>query len=73
MLVFGGSQGAHAINRVVVDSAAGLCEKIPRLHIIHQTGERDFAEVQASYAKQGLSGIEVHAFIDDMPTLFQAC
>src|ERR1700739_956258 len=41
LLVFGGSQGAHAINQTVMESAAKLLSRIPGLHIVHQTGERD--------------------------------
>src|SRR5215470_2888825 len=46
LLVFGGSQGAHAINAAVTGALAELKQRIPTLHIIHQTGERDYNEVQ---------------------------
>jgi UDP-N-acetylglucosamine--N-acetylmuramyl-(pentapeptide) pyrophosphoryl-undecaprenol N-acetylglucosamine transferase len=69
LLVFGGSQGAHAINLVVMQCAAELCKQVPELRVVHQTGERDFADVQAAYS--GLSGsAEVYRFIDDMPGFF---
>jgi UDP-N-acetylglucosamine--N-acetylmuramyl-(pentapeptide) pyrophosphoryl-undecaprenol N-acetylglucosamine transferase len=69
ILVFGGSQGAHAINQVVMDSAREMLTRIPGLKIVHQTGERDFNDIQAAYAK--LSGaVEAHRFIDDMPSAF---
>ncbi len=69
LLVFGGSQGAHAINQVVVESLERLREAIPRLHVIHQTGERDYNDAQAAYL--GSSGsAEVYPFIDDMPGTF---
>jgi UDP-N-acetylglucosamine--N-acetylmuramyl-(pentapeptide) pyrophosphoryl-undecaprenol N-acetylglucosamine transferase len=69
LLVFGGSQGAHAINQVVMDSVADLCQRVPGIHIVHQTGERDYNDAQAAYANLGGS-VEVHRFIDDMPSLF---
>ena len=69
LLVFGGSQGAHAINQAVVDALPLLGRKIPGLHIIHQTGERDYNDALAAYRKIGVSG-EVHLFIDDMPARF---
>jgi UDP-N-acetylglucosamine--N-acetylmuramyl-(pentapeptide) pyrophosphoryl-undecaprenol N-acetylglucosamine transferase len=69
LLVFGGSQGAHAINQAIVESLAGLREKIPSLHIIHQTGQRDWADVVTAYQKAGMPG-EVDKFIDDMPGTF---
>jgi UDP-N-acetylglucosamine--N-acetylmuramyl-(pentapeptide) pyrophosphoryl-undecaprenol N-acetylglucosamine transferase len=69
LLVFGGSQGAHAINQVVMDSVAALRQRVPGIHIVHQTGERDYNDAQAAYANLGDS-VEVYRFIDDMPGLF---
>jgi UDP-N-acetylglucosamine--N-acetylmuramyl-(pentapeptide) pyrophosphoryl-undecaprenol N-acetylglucosamine transferase len=69
LLVFGGSQGAHAINRVVLDALPKLVEAVPSIHIIHQTGEKDYAEAQAVYLRTMISA-EVSAFIDDMPAAF---
>ena len=69
LLVFGGSQGARAINQAMVESLPGLRERIPGLHIIHQTGVRDYDTVLAAYKNSGASG-EVHKFIDDMPATF---
>ncbi len=69
LLVFGGSQGARAINQAMIESLAGLRERIPGIHIIHQTGQRDYDHVLAAYRKSGISG-EVHKFIDDMPGTF---
>ena len=47
----------------------GLRDRIPRLKIIHQTGERDYALVQAAYEKVKFES-EVSKFIDDMPAMF---
>jgi UDP-N-acetylglucosamine--N-acetylmuramyl-(pentapeptide) pyrophosphoryl-undecaprenol N-acetylglucosamine transferase len=69
LLVFGGSQGARAINQAMIESLPGLNQRIPGLHIIHQTGQRDYDHVLAAYEKAGVSG-EVHKFIDDMPATF---
>ena len=69
LLVFGGSQGARAINQAMIESLAGLRAKIPGIHIIHQTGQRDYDHVLAAYQRSGISG-EVHKFIDDMPATF---
>jgi UDP-N-acetylglucosamine--N-acetylmuramyl-(pentapeptide) pyrophosphoryl-undecaprenol N-acetylglucosamine transferase len=70
LLVFGGSQGAHAINQVVMDSVAYLRQRVPGIHIVHQTGERDYNDAQAANANLGGS-VEVYRFIDDMPSLFE--
>jgi UDP-N-acetylglucosamine--N-acetylmuramyl-(pentapeptide) pyrophosphoryl-undecaprenol N-acetylglucosamine transferase len=69
VLVFGGSQGAHAINQVVMECAAEMLSRTAGLRIIHQTGDRDFADVEAAYAKLG-GAAEAHRFIDDMPAAF---
>lgn len=69
LLIFGGSQGAHAINEAMTGAAAEVLRQIPSLHIIHQTGERDYNDVQSAYASARISA-EVSAFIDDMPRAF---
>jgi UDP-N-acetylglucosamine--N-acetylmuramyl-(pentapeptide) pyrophosphoryl-undecaprenol N-acetylglucosamine transferase len=69
LLVFGGSQGAHAINEAMTGAIAELQRRVPGLRIIHQTGERDYNEVQAAYTRAGISA-EVFAFIDNMPQAF---
>jgi UDP-N-acetylglucosamine--N-acetylmuramyl-(pentapeptide) pyrophosphoryl-undecaprenol N-acetylglucosamine transferase len=71
LLVFGGSQGARAINQAMTtpESLAGLRAKVPGVYIIHQTGQRDYDRVLAAYQQSGISG-EVHRFIDDMPGTF---
>ena len=69
LLVFGGSQGAHAINVVVMQCASELLARNPQLRIVHQTGEKDFAEVNAAYSPLG-GRAQAHRFIDDMPTAF---
>jgi UDP-N-acetylglucosamine--N-acetylmuramyl-(pentapeptide) pyrophosphoryl-undecaprenol N-acetylglucosamine transferase len=71
LLVFGGSQGARAINQAMTtaESLDGLREKVPGIHIIHQTGQRDYDRVLAAYAQSGIA-VEVHKFIDDMPGTF---
>jgi UDP-N-acetylglucosamine--N-acetylmuramyl-(pentapeptide) pyrophosphoryl-undecaprenol N-acetylglucosamine transferase len=69
LLVFGGSQGAHAINQAMIHSLPDLLKQVPGIHIIHQTGERDYNDAQAAYQTAGASA-EVHKFITDMPAFF---
>ena len=54
VLVFGGSQGAHAINVAMVEAAPRLAAATPRLAITHQTGERDLDMVRDGYRTAGL-------------------
>ena len=54
VLVFGGSQGAHAINVAMVEAAPRLAAAAPRLAITHQTGERDVEMVRDGYQRAGL-------------------
>jgi UDP-N-acetylglucosamine--N-acetylmuramyl-(pentapeptide) pyrophosphoryl-undecaprenol N-acetylglucosamine transferase len=69
LLVFGGSQGAHAINQAVLDALPKLMEAVPGIHVIHQTGETDYVSAQAVYLRTMISA-EVSPFIDDMPGTF---
>ena len=69
MLIFGGSQGARAINEAIVAALPILREKLPQLKIIHQSGPKELEAVQSGYAKAGVTA-EVSAFIDDMPAAF---
>jgi UDP-N-acetylglucosamine--N-acetylmuramyl-(pentapeptide) pyrophosphoryl-undecaprenol N-acetylglucosamine transferase len=78
LLVFGGSQGAHAINEAMIRCLPVLQREAPGIHIIHQTGERDYNDALAAY--KGLQKTpgesspsftsEVFKFIEDMPAAF---
>ena len=69
LLVFGGSQGAHAINEAMIRCLPELRRQAPGIHILHQTGERDYNDALAAYASLGESA-EVFKFIEDMPAAF---
>ena len=62
VLIFGGSQGAHAINVAMVEAAPRLAASGVRLAITHQTGERDLDLVRSAYQRAGLEA-RVEAFI----------
>jgi len=62
VLIFGGSQGAHAINVAMVEAAARLAASGIRLAITHQTGERDLDLVRSAYQRAGLAA-RAEAFI----------
>lgn len=77
-LIFGGSQGAHAINEAMIRCLPVLQREAPGIHIIHQTGERDYNGALAAYENLAAAApsaspaftFEVFKFIDDMPSAF---
>lgn len=69
VLVFGGSQGAHAINEAMIRCLPVLQREAPGIHIVHQTGERDYSDALAAYKSHSESA-EVFKFIEDMPSAF---
>ncbi len=71
LLVFGGSQGAHAINEAMTAALPSLANLKQRLRITHQTGEADFESVRAEYAKAGWDEqAAVQKYIDNMVAEF---
>jgi UDP-N-acetylglucosamine--N-acetylmuramyl-(pentapeptide) pyrophosphoryl-undecaprenol N-acetylglucosamine transferase len=54
VLIFGGSQGAHAINMAMVEAAPRLAAD-GGVDITHQTGERDLDVVRRAYGDAGLA------------------
>ena len=69
LLVFGGSQGAAAINSAVIGALPQVRAAVPNIKIVHQTGERELAPTQAGYNSAGVAA-EISAFITDMPGAF---
>jgi len=69
ILITGGSQGALAINRTLVDAADLLAAKKNRISIVHQTGERDYNAVRTAYARREINA-EVLPFIGNMAERF---
>jgi UDP-N-acetylglucosamine--N-acetylmuramyl-(pentapeptide) pyrophosphoryl-undecaprenol N-acetylglucosamine transferase len=65
LFIFGGSQGAHAINAAMIAALPFLKESRVGLAITHQTGEKECAEVTAAYRTAGVRA-EVTSFISDM-------
>lgn len=64
LLVLGGSQGAHALNTMIVELLPALKEA--GISLLHQTGTKDYAEVAAAYEQAGMTDSVVSAFVDDM-------
>jgi UDP-N-acetylglucosamine--N-acetylmuramyl-(pentapeptide) pyrophosphoryl-undecaprenol N-acetylglucosamine transferase len=74
LLVFGGSQGARALNQTMPKVAADLLEAVPGLTILHQAGARHAESTLAAYEASGAprERWQVTAFLDDMPKWFEA-
>lgn len=66
VLIFGGSQGARAINNAMADALEHLAKFAGRLSITHQTGEADFEKLRAAYAGSAFSNADLRPFISDM-------
>jgi UDP-N-acetylglucosamine--N-acetylmuramyl-(pentapeptide) pyrophosphoryl-undecaprenol N-acetylglucosamine transferase len=65
ILIFGGSQGAHAINMAMVEAAPRLAAHPGGLAITHQTGERDLERVREGYRRANLEA-RVESFLFTM-------
>src|SRR5438874_11180036 len=71
LLVFGGSQGARAINDALLAALPRLERQRRVLRIVHQTGEADFERVRAGYDAAGWGErADVRKYIDDMVASF---
>jgi len=66
LLIFGGSQGAEAINQAVIDALPLLEAWKDKLEIMHQTGDRDENKVRQAYHDAGWKNFRVVPFIHDM-------
>jgi UDP-N-acetylglucosamine--N-acetylmuramyl-(pentapeptide) pyrophosphoryl-undecaprenol N-acetylglucosamine transferase len=71
VLIFGGSQGARAINKAMIEALPLLASKKAMLKITHQTGEPDFEMVMRAYADAGFDTADVKPFIHDMADQFE--
>lgn len=71
LLVLGGSQGAHRINRLMVEAARWLAARGDAPAICHQTGRQDRQMVAEQYRQAGIEA-RVEAFVDDMAAAYLA-
>lgn len=70
ILVFGGSQGASAINRNVVAMLPYLKEMKIDIRVAHQTGAAELEEIREAYRRHKINA-EVHPFIADMAAYYR--
>src|SRR5688572_10072492 len=73
LLVFGGSQGARAINEGMIAALPSLASLKSTLRIKHQTGPADIDKVKTAYVAAGWEEqAEVVSYIDNMMADFAA-
>jgi UDP-N-acetylglucosamine--N-acetylmuramyl-(pentapeptide) pyrophosphoryl-undecaprenol N-acetylglucosamine transferase len=65
LLVFGGSQGAEAINKSIIDILPQLQSMKNKVHVLHQTGSRQLEDIKKAYEQFGIQA-KVMSFIVDM-------
>ncbi len=71
VLIFGGSQGAKAINGAMVSALSALGDLRERLLVTHQTGEADREEVANAYRERGFKA-DVQSYFFDMPMVLRS-
>ncbi|MGI8545545.1 MAG: undecaprenyldiphospho-muramoylpentapeptide beta-N-acetylglucosaminyltransferase [Aridibacter sp.] len=71
ILLFGGSQGARAINLAMIDALKKLSDVKDELNITHQTGKLDFETVKKGYAENGWNEADIREYISDMISQFE--
>jgi UDP-N-acetylglucosamine--N-acetylmuramyl-(pentapeptide) pyrophosphoryl-undecaprenol N-acetylglucosamine transferase len=72
LLVFGGSQGAQALNRQVPRALARAAKTSSEaFQVLHLSGLRELEEVRSAYTGTGLKA-EVRAFLEEMEAAYAA-
>lgn len=68
LLIFGGSQGSHFLNRGITETLPFLEKE--NLAVFHQTGEKDYGWVQNKYRQYGINAT-VSPYFNPMAEFFQ--
>ncbi len=68
LLIVGGSQGAKALNDIILENLSYL--QALKIQLWHQTGTQDYERVRAAYANIGMDASRVMAFVEDMPKAY---
>ncbi|MBN2645490.1 MAG: undecaprenyldiphospho-muramoylpentapeptide beta-N-acetylglucosaminyltransferase [Desulfuromonadaceae bacterium] len=72
LLLFGGSQGAQALNQAMIEALPLLRRQFPALQLLHQTGAANSEPVRQAYAQAHCGDVEVVPFIEDMAAAYEA-
>jgi len=62
VLIYGGSQGSHALNLIVCAALRDLKALMPKLSLIHQTGQKDLEMVKRAYEEAAVEA-DVRPFL----------
>ena len=65
LLIMGGSQGAEAINKAILDSLPYLAKSLPKIQFIHLTGTTSLEPIKSVYDSLGLRAL-VRPFLTEM-------
>jgi UDP-N-acetylglucosamine--N-acetylmuramyl-(pentapeptide) pyrophosphoryl-undecaprenol N-acetylglucosamine transferase len=71
LLIFGGSQGSHFLNKGITTTLPLLKEEKDKLKIFHQTGKKDFDWVKKSYTQNNFEDVTVKSYFYEMANYFQ--
>jgi UDP-N-acetylglucosamine--N-acetylmuramyl-(pentapeptide) pyrophosphoryl-undecaprenol N-acetylglucosamine transferase len=71
LLIFGGSQGSHFLNKGVTESLNLLLRDKKNLRFVHQTGENDYKWVKDRYDHLGFTDVTVSPYFFDIPDYFK--
>ncbi len=71
LLVMGGSQGASAINQLVMRCLGSLRVELPDVQFLHLTGAKDHEKVAAAYRESGARAV-VRPFLTEMELALDA-
>ncbi len=71
LLILGGSQGAQAVNSLITEALCSFTDvELQGIRVIHQTGDRDEAQVKSAYLKRGVDA-EVAGFFTQMHEVYE--
>ncbi|AKC60317.1 undecaprenyldiphospho-muramoylpentapeptide beta-N-acetylglucosaminyltransferase [Blochmannia endosymbiont of Camponotus (Colobopsis) obliquus] len=67
VLVFGGSQGSHILNKIIPEVMIKMFDKFI---VLHQVGSKSLKKVRDIYSFGSIDNYEVVSFIDDMASAY---
>jgi UDP-N-acetylglucosamine--N-acetylmuramyl-(pentapeptide) pyrophosphoryl-undecaprenol N-acetylglucosamine transferase len=70
LLIFGGSQGARAINDTFIEALPLMSDIKGRLSITHQAGEANYDVVKRGYEQAGWENADIRPYINNIAEAF---